>query len=193
MIKGGTAMNGQTAALYRNILETELIPALGCTEPGALAYAAAKAVQILNQVPERMSVNCSGNIIKNVKGVYVPNSGGLRGVEAAAVLGAVIGDPSKELNVLEQATDADRQQTRRLLVSDFCTCGLKEGEDNLYIDVSVFAGADSSRVIIKNAHTNIVFMERNGTPLPAKGKDFQTSETDDKSSLNITDIVAFAD
>ena len=126
-------MNGETAASYRNILENELILALGCTEPGALAYAAAKAVEILKQAPERMTVNCSGNIIKNVKGVYVPNSGGLRGVEAAAVLGAVIGDPSKELNVLEEADDEDRRQARQLLASDFCICELQEGEDNLYI------------------------------------------------------------
>ncbi|MCC2865229.1 L-serine ammonia-lyase, iron-sulfur-dependent, subunit alpha [Ihubacter massiliensis] len=186
-------MNGETAASYRNILENELILALGCTEPGALAYAAAKAVEILKQAPERMTVSCSGNIIKNVKGVYVPNSGGLRGVEAAAVLGAVIGDPSKELNVLEEADDEDRRQARQLLASDFCICELQEGEDNLYIDVSVFAGTDSSRVIIKNAHTNIVFMERNGRPLLAKEEGAGSCEKDEKASLNITDIIEFAD
>ncbi|MCQ4635818.1 L-serine ammonia-lyase, iron-sulfur-dependent, subunit alpha [Anaerovorax odorimutans] len=186
-------MDEKTAASYIRILEKELIPALGCTEPGALAYAAAKAVQILGKFPQSMSVNCSGNIIKNVKGVFVPNSGGLRGVEAAAILGAVIGDPSKELNVLEQAGEVDREKTRSLLAADFCTCTLQEGEDNLYIDISVLAGDESARVIIKNTHTNIVLIQHNEELLLDKKDEKNTSGTDDKERLNIKDIVAFAD
>ena len=84
---------------YVRILENELVPALGCTEPIALAYAAAKAVKTLESFPDHLTVLCSGNIIKNVKGVKVPNSGGIKGVEAAAVLGAVGGDPDQALEV----------------------------------------------------------------------------------------------
>ena len=82
---------------YVQILKEELVPALGCTEPIALAYAAAKAREVLGCFPEQMDVFCSGNIIKNVKSVTVPNSGGLHGIEAAAVLGAVGGDAVMEL------------------------------------------------------------------------------------------------
>ena len=82
---------------YLNILRQELVPALGCTEPIAIAYTAAKARQILGEFPDSVEMELSGNIIKNVKGVTVPNSGGMKGVEAAAVLGITGGDPSQAL------------------------------------------------------------------------------------------------
>ena len=82
---------------YLHILKQELVPALGCTEPIALAYAAAKCRETLGVFPEKVEALCSGNIIKNVKGVTVPNSGGLKGIEAAVVLGATGGDPEKVL------------------------------------------------------------------------------------------------
>ena len=96
---------------YVEILKRELVPALGCTEPIALAYASAKAVELLEAFPERMEALCSGNIIKNVKGVKVPCSGGLKGVEAAVILGAVGGDASRELEVLESVREEDRART----------------------------------------------------------------------------------
>lgn len=85
-------------ALYQNhlgILREELLVALGCTEPIAIAYAGAKARQLLGVMPEHCRVRCSGNIIKNVKGVIVPNSGGMRGIDVAATLGIVGGDPDR--------------------------------------------------------------------------------------------------
>ncbi|HAE80029.1 MAG TPA: hypothetical protein DCG70_00475, partial [Lachnoclostridium sp.] len=82
---------------YTEILRAELVPAMGCTEPIAIAYAAAKAAQVLGKKPEHLKITCSGNIIKNVKGVTVPNSGGQKGIETAAVLGAIGGDADKEL------------------------------------------------------------------------------------------------
>ena len=118
---------------YVRILENELVPALGCTEPIALAYAAAKAVKTLESFPDHLTVLCSGNIIKNVKGVKVPNSGGMKGVEAAAVLGAVGGDPDQALEVLETVGPEDLEKTKRLLTEGFCDCALKEGVANLYI------------------------------------------------------------
>ena len=105
-------------ALYNNhlsLLRSELIVALGCTEPIAIAYAAAKARKLLGEMPTHVTVHCSGNIVKNVKGVTVPNSGGLRGINVAAVLGIVGGDPEVDLAVLEGVTDADRAEVRRLL------------------------------------------------------------------------------
>ena len=100
---------------YVKILKNELVPALGCTEPIAIAYAAAKAHEVLGQMPEKIELCCSGNIIKNVKGVKVPNSGGMKGVEAAAVLGITGGDPSQALEVLEHVTDREIDEAEKLL------------------------------------------------------------------------------
>jgi len=90
-----------TEDIYKKILMKELIPALGCTEPIAIALAAAKAREVLGGMPDSVVISCSGNIVKNVKGVTVPNSGGMKGITAAAVLGICGGDPGKGLQVLE--------------------------------------------------------------------------------------------
>ena len=106
---------------YVSILKSELVPALGCTEPIAIAYASAKARDVLGEMPERLELWCSGNIIKNVKGVVVPNSGGLHGIDVAGILGLVGGNPNKELEVLESVTQADIDRTIELLQVDFCS------------------------------------------------------------------------
>ena len=98
---------------YIQILRNELVPAMGCTEPIAIAYAAAKARSVLGEIPEHISVRCSGNIIKNVKGVIVPNSGGLKGMKAAAVLGVVGGDPGRKLEVLNSVKKQDIEKTKQ--------------------------------------------------------------------------------
>ena len=107
-------MNRKIYNEYVTILESELVPALGCTEPIALAYAAAKAKEVLGKMPDHITMRCSGNIIKNVKGVKVPNSGGMKGVEAAAVLGITGGDPSQALEVLEHVTDREIDEAEKL-------------------------------------------------------------------------------
>ena len=148
---------------YVQILESELLKALGCTEPGAVAFTAAKAVEVLGKKPERMEVNSSGNIIKNVKGVIVPNSGGLRGIAPAAILGALVAKPELELEILEGVTDADREEAKQLLAQEgYCKSTVEEGEGNLYVEVTVWAGDDSAKVIIRNNHTNIELIEKNG-------------------------------
>lgn len=186
-------MKRKNDAYYIELLQRELTSALGCTEPGALAYAAASVVQVLGSFPRRIRVKCSGNIIKNVKGVFVPNSGGLRGVEAAVILGAVIGDPAGKLNVLEKATEEDRVKTRSLLDSDFCICRLQEGEDNLYIDLTADGEEDSARVVLKKSHTNIVRIEKNGE-VKLQREDESSCETMKNSDvLRIEDILYFAD
>ena len=127
-------MNRKIYNEYVTILESELVPALGCTEPIALAYAAAKAKEVLGKMPDHITMRCSGNIIKNVKGVKVPNSGGMKGVEAAAVLGITGGDPSQALEVLEHVTDREIDEAEKLLKAGFCDCVLKDDVANLYIE-----------------------------------------------------------
>ncbi|OUQ51857.1 L-cysteine desulfidase family protein [Lachnoclostridium sp. An118] len=176
---------------YVEILKRELVPALGCTEPIALAYASAKSVELLEAFPERMEALCSGNIIKNVKGVKVPCSGGLKGVEAAVILGAVGGDASRELEVLESVREEDRARTNALLKEHFCTCLLKEGVPNLFIEIRAYRGADSSVVRIEQKHTSITYMARNGRTLFEKETSRQEHQAD-KSLLSLQDIVTFA-
>lgn len=176
---------------YVEILKRELVPALGCTEPIALAYASAKAVELLEAFPERMEALCSGNIIKNVKGVKVPCSGGLKGVEAAVILGAVGGDASRELEVLESVREEDRARTNALLKEHFCTCLLKEGVPNLFIEIRAYRGADRSVVRIEQKHTSITYMARNGRTLFEKETSRQEHQAD-KSLLSLQDIVTFA-
>ena len=178
---------------YVKILRKELVPALGCTEPIALAYASAKAREVLGEFPEHMTVWCSGNIIKNVKGVKVPNSGGMKGVEAAAVLGLAGGDPSQALGVLEAVTQTDIKRTKELLRESFCDCCLKEGVANLYIEVQVVNGENEATVIIEQEHTNITRIEKNGKIVYAHKKEVSGEEIEvDKSLLNLADILVFA-
>ena len=147
------------------LLNGELICALGCTEPIAVAYAAALARLVLGCEPEALKVGCSGNIIKNVKSVTVPNSDGMRGVEAAAVLGAVGGNAAAALEVLETVTDADRAHARELLARPgYCDVELVEGVPNLYIEVRAEALGHTAEVAISEHHTNVVRCTRDGVP-----------------------------
>ena len=152
-------------AALGDLLNGELICALGCTEPIALAYAAALARLVLGCEPEKLTVGCSGNIIKNVKSVTVPNSGGMRGVEAAAVLGAVGGDASAALETLEGVTNADIVRTRELLAREgYTDISLIEGVPNLYIEVRAEALGHAAEVAISEHHTNVVRCTRDGVP-----------------------------
>lgn len=187
-----------TKELYNNyiqILKDELVEALGCTEPIAIAYAAAKAKAILGKQPERMEVGCSGNIVKNVKGVVVPNTGGLIGIGAAAIAGVVGGDADRELQVLESVKTENYKEIKELLDKDYCSVYHLEGVENLYIVAKVFAGNESAEVYIKDSHTNIIKIVKNGEVT------FEKEETEDKveeqagdtSLLNMKDIIEFAE
>lgn len=130
---------------------------------------------------------------KNVKGVKVPNSGGMKGVEAAAVLGLAGGDPSQALEVLEAVTQTDIKRTKELLRGSFCDCCLKEGVANLYIEVQVVNGENEATVIIEQEHTNITRIEKNGKIVYAHKKEVSGEEIEvDKSLLNLADILVFA-
>lgn len=191
---------------YLEILREELVPALGCTEPIAIAYATATAASVLEKVIKtdddgnkkyegHLNLYCSGNIIKNVKSVTVPNSGGMRGIEAAAVLGMVGGQAERKLEVLEGITEAERIQTAKLLEAQFCTCYLEEGVENLYIRAELTQNGHRAVVVIENKHTNIVLIKKDDEVLLEK-KGFQQKKTeknqDKRDLLNVADILEFA-
>lgn len=181
---------------YVAILKTELVPALGCTEPIAIAFAAAKARDVLGSFPEKIQVDASGNIVKNVQGVTVPNSGGLKGIDVAATLGAVGGDAESGLEALSKITEEQIKKTKQLVDSGFCTCSLVDGKDNLYIRVTAKSGGDTAVVVVSEKHTNIVYVEKNGKVLiDVKSADTKNDAGNEanKSLLSVRDIIRFAD
>jgi L-cysteine desulfidase len=190
----------KTDSRYRHfvqILREELVPAMGCTEPIAIAYGAAKAREVLGHLPERMLVEASGNIIKNVKSVVVPNTGGLKGISAAAAAGAVAGDPGKILEVISTVTEGQKAEIRDYL--DRCEIRVKPAPGDVVFDVilTLWAGEDSVRLRIMDYHTNIVLIEKNGVPLLQCGAVTPAGEAasglTDRSCLSVDAIVDFAD
>lgn len=178
---------------YIQILKNELVPALGCTEPIAIAYAAAKARDVLGCFPEHVDMRCSGNIIKNVKGVTVPNANGMKGIDVAAILGIVGGDASRELEVLEAVKPEDVEKTRKLAAEGYCTCTLQEDVDNLYIAATVRKGEHYAEVTIINRHTYITRIVKDNQVLYEAASSESSKEYVDKSLLNVKDILSFAD
>ena len=181
-------------ASYLKILEEELIPAMGCTEPIAVALAAAKAREALDLTPERCRVEVSGNIIKNVKAVTVPNTGGMKGLEGAAAAGIAAGRADLELEVLSQVTDEGRAAIRRCLE----TCAFEVvpagGDRVFYIKITVEAQGHSACCEIVDFHTNIVLIQKDGQALfqSASASDSADVQTD-RSILSVEEIVRFAD
>ncbi len=176
---------------YLSILKEELIPAMGCTEPIAVALAAAKARDVLGRMPDRLRICCSGNIIKNVKGVVVPNSDGQKGIAPAAVLGMLAGDADAGLEVIAKADIEDAKKTRVLCERNFCSCKLAEGEENLFIRAEVEAQEDSAVVEIRTNHNHIAKIIKNGKVIFSQ-PDILQAKKGDKSKLNIKDIYDFA-
>ena len=187
----------RTDPIYRqfvSILEEELRPAMGCTEPIALAYAGAKATQLLGKLPERIDVSVSGNIIKNVKSVVVPNTGGLRGIASAVCAGVVAGKAEKELEVISTVTEEDRARLRQYMKTAVVDIRPSDAELVFDIHLVLTAGEDSAEVRIVNHHTNVVFLRKNQEillelPVEESSEDNLT----DKSCLSIQRIVEFAD
>lgn len=186
-------MNSALYTNYLNILKQELVPALGCTEPIAIAYAAAKAHQVLGEFPDSVNMSLSGNIIKNVKGVTVPNSGGLKGIDVAAILGIVGGNADKALEVLSEITEDDIARTRELVKQHVCSCSLVEGVDNLYITAKVIKGDHFASVTIEHQHTNITRIEKDGEVILDNPYQAECKTVIDKSKLTVKDILDFAD
>ena len=162
---------------YISLLQKEMRPAFGCTEPIALAYAAAKAASVLDEFPNHIHARCSANIIKNVKSVVIPNSGGRKGLAAATVLGAIVGHPERELEVLESTTDEDRKWLGTLLEANFCTVELAEGVDNLYIEITATTDEHTAVVRIENAHTNITYVSVDGNVISETINEIKEAES----------------
>ena len=179
---------------YLNILSEELRPAMGCTEPIALAYAAAKAKQVLGAVPEKIRLFVSGNIIKNVKSVVVPNTGGLHGMAAAISAGIIAGDADKELQVISHVAPEAHAQIRAYMENADLEIQPAYSDLVFDIDLFVYAGKDMVRLRIANHHTNVVLIQKNQEtllelPVTESSEDHLT----DKSCLSIEKIVEFAD
>lgn len=187
-------MNKQAYEGYIAILKEELLPAMGCTEPISVAYAAALARKTLGSLPERAEISVSGNILKNVKSVIVPNTGGLKGVCAAAAAGIVAGRADKKLQVLEGITDKDIQNIKAFLETRPIKVTHAQNGCVFDIGVKVYSGADDAFVRIEGYHTNVVLIERNGEKLPCKNEIYSPEcKMTDRSILNVKDIVEFAD
>lgn len=187
-------MNKDLYNAYVSILEKELVVALGCTEPIAIAFACAKVRDVLGSVPTHVDIHCSGNIIKNVKGVTVPHSNGRKGIEVAAILGLLAGHSERGLAVLEGVCENDLAVCEELLANQICNVEIVENVPNLYIRVVATAVTDTVELIIKDTHSNIVFIKKNGEVLFNElGHDITSSTKQDlKSLLNVAQILEFA-
>lgn len=179
---------------YRQILRRELVLATGCTEPIAIAYAAALARETLGRRAGHLRALCSGNIVKNVKSVIVPGTGGLRGIEAAAIIGNVGGDAESGLNVLGWVTEEHRALTKQLLAEGMCEVALLDSRESLHIIVEAECGGHRASVEIRGTHTNVVSRKLDGVELAPQGQAASASAEPepDYDELSLEGILAFA-
>lgn len=178
---------------YISILKEELVPAMGCTEPIAIAYAAAKAKEILGDIPDTVSVQVSGNILKNVKSVVVPHTGGMRGIPAAAAIGIMAGDASKELEVLSNISEKQIEATRTFIDTTPIAVNFADTPYIFDIMITLSKGESTAFVRITEHHTNIVCIKKDGEALFEKEVIPQENGLTDHSILNIEDIIYFAE
>lgn len=194
-IKGRNNNMDRTSEKYKayvEILKEELVPAMGCTEPIALAYAAAKAREVLGGRPDFVQVEASGSIIKNVKSVIVPNTGKLKGIAAAAAAGIIAGRAEKELEVISDVSEDQQAAMKEFL--EHVNVKVLHMDSGLTFDIAVTLqkGDDTAKVRIANYHTNIVHIEKNGEVLfdiPVEGE--KEEGLTDRSLLNVADIWDF--
>ncbi len=180
---------------YLKILQEELVPATGCTEPIAIAYGAAKARELLGVLPESVLVEASGNIIKNVKSVVVPNTNSLKGIEAAAAAGIVAGQSDKILEVISEVTPAQRAEIRVYLADHPIVVKPAEGDKVFDILITLRAGNNHVKLRISDYHTHIVYIEKNGEVLFQSGEVLSDSARDmltDRSCLSVEGVLDFA-
>jgi len=176
---------------YVSILKEELLPAMGCTEPIALAYAAAYARKTLGQLPDNVIIDVSGSIIKNVKSVIVPNTGDMRGLNVAAAAGIVAGNPDKKLEVIAEVSPSQIQEIREFAKN--VPIKINHVENGFMFDlmVTVYKGENYAKVRIVNNHTNIVLVEKDGKKLVNTGTALDKAKFTDRSILNMKDIWEF--
>lgn len=181
---------------YVEILKRELVCAMGCTEPIAIAYCAAVARKALGMLPAEIDVAASGNIIKNVKSVIVPNTGGLRGIEAAAAIGALAGDAEADLQVVSHVTPDEIAALPGYMEQTAFSVSAAESEFLLDIEVTVRANGHFATVRAVQEHTNIVLVETDAGVLFSKDPDEDMGKDEtapDYTLLNVADICEFAD
>lgn len=186
--------DSQQYQCYVDILKEELVPAMGCTEPIALAYAAAKARTVLGALPDRVLLQVSGSIIKNVKSVIVPNTGHLKGISAAAAAGIVAGVADKELEVISQVSASEQEAIKEYLNRVQIEIQHIDWGHVFDLQVTAFLGSSWAKVRITDFHTNIVLIEKDGQVLqqkPVSEAEIYESRTD-RSMLNVADIWDFA-
>ena len=179
---------------YINVLKEELIPAMGCTEPIAIAYAGAIAREHLGCLPERVEIEVSGNIIKNVKSVIVPNTGGLRGIEVAAAAGIVAGDAAKELKVISEVSTEAVAVIHNFLESTPITVNFSDSKKIFDIMITVYGNGHSAYVRICEFHTNIVEIREDDKYVLQKDIAVEDSlGFTDRGFMNVQEIIEFAD
>ncbi|MEY8429859.1 L-serine ammonia-lyase, iron-sulfur-dependent, subunit alpha [Lachnospiraceae bacterium 48-42] len=181
--------------IYVQILKEELVTAMGCTEPIAISYAAAKARTVLGELPEKIVVKASGSIIKNVKSVVVPNTGGLRGIEAAAAAGVVCGNENKKLEVLSEIESEDIERIKGYLGQADIKVEYQETGRTFDLSVCVYKEHSQASVRITDYHTNIVQIEKNWKFIRDDLKDekIEKANRDVLSMENIWEFVRCAD
>ena len=186
-------MQQQIYDAYVRLLTQELVPAMGCTEPIAVAYAAAVAARELPVQPTQVNIRVSSNIIKNVKSVIVPNTGGLHGLEAAAAAGIVAGDPDKKLLVISDVTPEQQQQIAQFLHQ--AQFQVEESDCGTLFDIQIMVSGHGHRAScrIAEGHTNVVRIERDDAPVFERRVELSSSDNADKALLTVERIVEFAD
>jgi len=186
--------NDKRYKAYLDILNEELIPAMGCTEPIAIAYAAAKAREILGSQPDHVTVEASDNIIKNVKSVVVPNTGNLRGIKASAAAGIVAGDADKVLEVISSVNDEEKKAIKAFLENREIKICKSKSDLKFDLLVTVFSRESKACVQISHFHTNIVLITKDEEIIYQNQDcdEINTSSLTDRSLLNIKDIIEFA-
>lgn len=184
-------------AAFVSILKEELVPATGCTEPIAIAYCAAKMRQVLGALPEKVLVEVSGNILKNAKSVVVPNTGGMKGVQAAAAAGIVSGQADQELQVISSVPESAHAGIAAFVKNTPIQVACPETPWLLDIQITGWAGSDKAVVHILDSHTNIVYIEKNGVVELKKEMDAAPGETGGSRELltlkNVLDFASEAD
>ena len=179
---------------YLDILREELVPAMGCTEPIAVAYAGALAREALGKLPEKVCLTVRSNIVKNVKSVIVPHTGGRKGLRTAVAAGIVYGNAARELEVLADASEEEIAGLDDFLAKTDLSVGESDAKNPFDIRIRVAAGADSAFVRIIGHHTNVVIVEKNGERRVDKPfRDEAVSPAANRELLNVADIVRFAD
>jgi len=177
-----------------DILKEEIVPAQGCTEPIAIAYVSAKVVEVLGNIPDKIDIYVSGNMIKNVKSVSIPNSEGMVGIEASAALGAVAGDASEELMVISKLTSKCIKKVKEYISTHEINVIHEKTDVKLYVKIEAFYKDETALVEIKHFHTNITRIEKNSELLVdqiCNDFDFKTSN-DDRSTLTVKNIYEVA-